>query len=402
MEEEGPTNRGGEVYVQMNDVETEPLLSMTQTYSNLHLRREPLRTSRCTAFVKAVFKVCFCVVGLWGHHAWSYTPRVFFSAICIYQVVFELSFLTGICPDFECDAMNNSEDDEVKRPDDKHHHQTAEICAALFSVAAAMSYLVFISCVMLAKRKDSALAIHSQSVMKHVHSTEVHLLFVAFVFYMISTSVAWHHIVQFMSGIVSTVGLTAAFLAHWTSVNTCNVFAVSSFALGTSAQDALKLIRNIQNGTLDDVLRIHEDLCTVVFSTVSAYSVWFVLHWFTYGASVIAFVMYISEEIAMKAPLMELVYLGCVLVCLLYLFLIPCMCAARITSHCAAIYEEINCTTSAYWSEGHPFKDRQNVALFISYAKERQCGFKIGRMTFNTSLAWFSFFFGLAALLYHF
>ena len=104
---------------------------------------------------------------------------------------------------------------------------------------------------------------------------------------------------------------------------------------GTSAQDALKLIRNIQNGTLDDVLRIHEDLCTVVFSTVSAYSVWFVLHWFTYGASVIAFVMYISEEIAMKAPLMELVYLGCVLVCLLYLFLIPCMCAARITSHCA-------------------------------------------------------------------
>ena len=38
-------------------------------------------------------------------------------------------------------------------------------------------------------------------------------------------------------------------------------------------EDALRIIRELQDGTLDDVIRIHEDLCTVVFSTVSAYSV---------------------------------------------------------------------------------------------------------------------------------
>ena len=72
----------------------------------------------------------------------------------------------------------------------------------------------------------------------------------------------------------------------------------------------------------------------------------------------------------------------------------------RLFSVFKGIYEEINRTT--VWETGHPFRKRNNIALFISYAKERSCGFKVGRITFNTSLAWFSFFFGLTGLLYHF
>ena len=66
------------------------------------------------------------------------------------------------------------------------------------------------------------------------------------------------------------------------------------------------------------------------------------------------------------------------------------------------IYDRINCTTSDDWNEGHPFKDRRNIFLFLAYAKDRGCGFKIGRIRFNSSLTWFSFFFGLLGLLYHF
>ena len=118
----------------------------------------------------------------------------------------------------------------------------------------------------------------------------------------------------------------------------CVRFSFVFFCLsisGTFAQDTLRLMRDVQSGTLDDVIRIHEDLCTVVFSTVSAYSVWFVLHWFTYGASLLVAAIYISEEILLKAPKVNLVYLGFLFVCLLYLFLLPCVCAAKITSHCA-------------------------------------------------------------------
>ncbi|KAL9983359.1 hypothetical protein ACROYT_G005518 [Oculina patagonica] len=205
---------------------------------------------------------------------------------------------------------------------------------------------------------------------------------------------------------VLATGVGAQLLAQWTAITTCHVFAVSSFTLGTVAQDAYRLIRDVQDGTLDDVIRIHEDLCTIVFNTVSAYSVWFVLHWFTYGVGVVLSVIYISKELLYRSKYgthtINLVYLGLFFLCHLYLFLLPCMFAANITSNCTGVYEKINCTTSNDWNEGHPFRDRRNISLFISYAKDRRCGFKVGRITFNTSLAWLSIFFGLTGLLYHF
>lgn len=68
---------------------------------------------------------------------------------------------------------------------------------------------------------------------------------------------------------------------------------------------------------------------------MSAFSVWFVLHWFIYGATLLVFLVYISEEIFVKVPTLQLVYLGCILAATLYIFLLPCVCAARITSQCA-------------------------------------------------------------------
>jgi len=389
--EEGPNGRD-EVHN-----ETEPLLHQVQRpqfrYLNFRVGREPLRVSKSTKFVRLVLKFCFCSLGLWGHQAWNYILRVLFSAICVYQAFFETHLIVG-CPLFDCD-FNTTEQTH------KDDLQTGKTFYLLLSVAAIISYLSFIGCLVAAKRKDSALASPSQSMMD-IDSVDVYLLFVAFLFiYTVSSSMALHYRLQNQT-IFLTTGVVATCLAHWASVNTCNVFAVCSFALGTFVQDTLRLIRDVQSGALDDVIRIHEDLCTVVFNTVSAYSVWFVLHWFTYGASLLVAAIYISEEILLKAPKVNLVYLGFLFVCLLYLFLLPCVCAAKITSHCAGIYEEINGTTSADWNEGHPFRDRRNIALFISYAKDRRCGFKVGRITFNTSLAWFSFFFGLTALMFHF
>ena len=45
------------------------------------------------------------------------------------------------------------------------------------------------------------------------------------------------------------------------------------------------------------------------------------------------------------------------------------------------IYEKVNCSTSDDWNEGHPFKDRNNISLFVSYAEKRRCGFRAGRIT---------------------
>ena len=110
------------------------------------------------------------------------------------------------------------------------------------------------------------------------------------------------------------------------------------YTSGTFAEDALRRIRDLQNGGLDDVILIHEELCTVVFSTVSAYSVWFVLHWFTYGASIVLSIIHISKEFRSKdeygTPTLNLVYISLIFVFHLYMFLFPCILAARITSCC--------------------------------------------------------------------
>ncbi|XP_078358420.1 uncharacterized protein LOC144643130 [Oculina patagonica] len=308
------------------------------------------------------------------------------------------------CPSFDCSF--NQHFNLTPRKDDRNAERT---CYTISSLAALLSYVVFIGCFIVAKRKDSALVSPSESIMEDIQRTDIVLLLLAFVFITVSSASSLALYYKKPGTIFLKFGKTAVaaeFVAQWISANTCHVFALSSFALGTFSQDAFRLIRDVQNGTLDDVIRIHEDLCTVVFNTVSAYSVWFVLHWFTYGAGVIVAVIYLSEEVVLSVkyhtPSMDLVFLGVIFVSLLYLFILPCICAARITSSCAGIYEKVNCTTSDDWNEGHPFRDRRNIFLFVSYAKDRHCEFKVGRITFNTSLTWISFFLGLTALLFHF
>ena len=107
---------------------------------------------------------------------------------------------------------------------------------------------------------------------------------------------------------------------------------------GTFAQDVTRLIRNVrgvEDESIDDIIEIHEDLCKVVFNTVSAYSVWFVVHWLTYGAGVVVAVIYISEEIKYDTTASEYIFVGMLLFCCFYLFVFPCYFAASITGSCA-------------------------------------------------------------------
>ena len=108
--------------------------------------------------------------------------------------------------------------------------------------------------------------------------------------------------------------------------------------IGTSANDALCCIRNRENETLDKIIQIHEKLCTVVSNTVSTYKWWFLLHWFSYGAVVILSLIYLSTEnisgTLTTNDTLKLVHLCVIFICHVYLFLVPCIFAARITSCC--------------------------------------------------------------------
>lgn len=208
--------------------ETEPLLrpESSPTYSHFRLGREPQQASRFTAFARFVFKVSFCSLGLWGHQTWNFIPRVVFSAICIFPVIYWLGD----------DIFNFN---EIRRKD---YRDTEKTYLTLLSLGALFSYVVFIGCVIAVRRKDSALVCPSEAVMLDIQRKDFVLLFIAFVFIIISflSSLVVYHTkrppnIPFRFDFplkIEEAAAAAMYLAYWASINTSHVFAVSSFTLG--------------------------------------------------------------------------------------------------------------------------------------------------------------------------
>ena len=208
--------------------ETEPLLrpESLPTYLHFRLGREPQQASRFTAFARSVFKVTFCSLGLWGHQTWNFIPRVVFSTICIFPAVYWLGD----------DFFNFN---GIPRQD---YRDTENTYLTILSLGALLSYVVFIGCFITARRKDSALVSPSEAMMADIQRKDVFLLFLAFVFIIISflsslvlsytkepANIPFRFDVRFK---IEEAAIAAQFLAHWASVITCHVFAVSSFTLG--------------------------------------------------------------------------------------------------------------------------------------------------------------------------
>ena len=66
------------------------------------------------------------------------------------------------------------------------------------------------------------------------------------------------------------------------------------------------------------------------------------------------------------------------------------------------VISRLNNTSEDDWPDRHIFRDRAKLQLFISYARDSSVGFRIGRITFTSTLAWFSFFLGSSGLLFRF
>lgn len=152
------------------------------------------------------------------------TFLAFYSAYYAYVKLFLcFFFIVRGCQDLPCSSNTTAPK--------KNDLGTGEIFDGLLSVAAIVSYLPFIGCFMAAKRKNSALVCPSQSMLDVHRVTEMYLLFVAFLSFYMSGLTAFLYRME-NSDIISAIELGTIFSAHWASVNTCNIFALSSFAFG--------------------------------------------------------------------------------------------------------------------------------------------------------------------------
>ena len=228
-------NVGNEVQL---EIEQQSLLSHNQpTYLRFRLGRQPQPTSKCSRFVMFVFKVTFCSLGLWGHQAWNYIPRVLLSAICVYQTAFVLSFDIG-CPNFDCtfrdEELNFTQSNGTKVDKDSFYVYTQNGLSILFLLAAPVSYLVMIGCFIISKSKDSAMVSPSMSMVGDIQRRHVFLLLITMSF---SGVFCWMFATVFTPKALSDGNIYSLSLALlWASLTTCSVFAVSLLHLVSMLQ----------------------------------------------------------------------------------------------------------------------------------------------------------------------
>ena len=217
--------------------EQQPLLPRQETTSdNFRDDREQQESDKFSRIMLGIFKFCFCSLGLWSHQAWNYIPRVIVGIICIYQAVYDFYVVLG-SRGFDCGFLQNSTDKNSSHQ--KGDRQLSNAVYTIVSLAAVISYLLFIGCFVVAKRKDSALVPPSETMMRDLDRKDVWWL--SFAFFLITAlylcSVAVFYAIVWSQPRGSyfdelTTGVGSQFFAQWTAITICHVFAVSSFTLG--------------------------------------------------------------------------------------------------------------------------------------------------------------------------
>ena len=144
------------------------------------------------------------------------------------------------CPFFHCNNYETHHNETHHNKTNDFFH-TREMCFTIFSLAALLSYSIFLICFKIASTsQDSVMMSPSKSLMDDViDRKEITLLFFAFIIIMASFLSGMvllfifefknvhHEYIKHIPAIATTVVLT-----HWASFNTCHVFAISSFSLG--------------------------------------------------------------------------------------------------------------------------------------------------------------------------
>lgn len=199
--------------------ETEPLLSPIRQDQD----RQPQNVggcSECPGLLFPFFKVVFSSLGLWGHQKWNCIPRALFLMFGLTQAVYQISADCG-CPYFDCN-YNTTQIDFL---------HTRETCFTIFSVAAYLSYSVFIACLIAYSSENSV----RMDVDGRKEITWLFFLFIIIMALFLSGMVLLF-IARFKTNhdnLMSRYVLSATVvLIHWASFNTCHVFAMSSLSLG--------------------------------------------------------------------------------------------------------------------------------------------------------------------------
>ena len=158
------------------------------------------------------------------------------------------------------------------------------------------------------------------------------------------------------------------------------------------------LFVSITNAMKDCVSSCHKLLCKQLSSTSEALKIWFVVHWFLLAILVVIFVAEMVSLFKYASHWFLSYEFVLWTVISVYVFVYPNYCASSVTARCNKMLKDLNVTTDDEWKTGHPLCNRSQLTFFLQYAQFTDCGYRVGDITFGSSLAWFSTLIAISGL----
>ena len=218
MEQEG-LGREIEIYNKPADRETEPLLPPTPPaapYEKFRVGREPQRLKRWIMPALFALKISFWSLGMRGYRVWKYITYTLLVIVCAYY-----AFFKAYCAD------NPLQSCPLRKMEERtlyHAYQVAYISNLILAMASILSYLAFIGCCMVGKRKTSALMCPSEVMIKEIDQVNLLMLFLAFLtmIVLLTTSVIFASFIDPISvsrSVINWTDISKALPVNWTDIS---------------------------------------------------------------------------------------------------------------------------------------------------------------------------------------
>lgn len=151
---------------------------------------------------------------------------------------------------------------------------------------------------------------------------------------------------------------------------------------------------DLDEGTVNDAIEIHQRICRTSMRTIKLYHTWFLINSACYFWLIgYVTVVFLTQSSHMHSWSMFYHLSVCGVYCL-FVFLHPWLTAANLARANSKLTRKLN--TTLQWKSNHPFCDRSKLDSFLLYASNTQCQFS--QITCSSSLPYISLFLALCGL----
>ena len=180
----------------------------------------------------------------------------------------------------------------------------------------------------------------------------------------------------------------------WLTVVSCLIYAIVVKGAIAQAHQGNEQITEMEGGTVNDAIEIHQRFCKIGMHTIKMFHVWFLLN----SACYFWLIVYLLLMVLLPGHGLDswivFYHFSVLLSYSLFAALHPWLTAARLTRTYGKLTRKLN--TTFQWKANHPFNERSQLDSFLLYAANTQCQFS--QITCSSSLPYISVILALCGL----